>query len=97
MKTLNDFLEQYESFCYGELEDKYEEMLDELYEPVELAGMTIYASEMKNIDPIMFRCGVAEFSSEEYTEHEGEYYLNSDYDDATNEFEEYEAELDDEE
>lgn len=41
-------------------EDEISEWLDEAFEPVELAGMTIHASDMKTIDPIMFRCCAAD-------------------------------------
>jgi hypothetical protein len=41
-------------------EEDFAEYLDEIYEPIEFAGMTIHASDMRTIDPIMFRCGIAE-------------------------------------
>jgi hypothetical protein len=37
-------------------EDEIAEWLDSVYEPIEFAGMTIHASDMKDIDPVMFRC-----------------------------------------
>lgn len=96
-KDLNHFLSDCEAFCYRELEDQYSEYLDECYEPVELAGMTIYASEMSNIDPIMFRCGCADWSSEEFREHEDQYYKTSDYDYAEELYNDYLDEIEEEE
>lgn len=97
-KELIDFLRDgYESFSYNELEDKYAEFLDEIYEPVELAGMTIYASDMQTIDPIMFRCGVSDWHYDYYDEIEGEYYAKEDIELAESELEEHLAELEDEE
>lgn len=96
-KTLEDFLKEYDSFTYSEIEDLFEEFLDECYEPAELAGMTIYASEMKTIDPVMFRCGVSDWASEEFTENGyDEYYRASDYENAENEYQEYLDELENE-
>lgn len=71
MKTLNQFLEELNSFHYEDLEDNYADMLDELYGPVKLAGMTIYASVMRELDPIMFRCSVSDYVSEHYEEYNG--------------------------
>lgn len=79
MKELTEYLEEYNDVTYEEIEDNFKDMLDECYEPVELAGMTIVASDMKDIDPIMFRCSCADYSSEEYEEHEDKYYLKDDY------------------
>lgn len=95
-KTLSDFLSEYKDYTYEEIEDNYAGMLDAAYEPVELAGMTIYASDMKDIDPVMFRCGVADFSSEDYTEHENSYYLITDYTVAENDYNDYLDELENE-
>lgn len=89
MKTLNDFLEKCENYSYEQIKQMARDELDEIYEPVELAGMTIYASEMKSIDPVMFRCYVADYCSENFTEHEGFYYLNDDYENAENDYKDY--------
>jgi hypothetical protein len=37
-------------------DEEIEDWLDSIYQPIEFAGMTIHASDMKHIDPIMFRC-----------------------------------------
>jgi hypothetical protein len=97
IKTLNDFLSEYTNYTYEEIEDNFASMLDECSEPVELAGMTIYASDMKTIDPTMFRCGVADYSSEEYTEHANMYYCSVDMQHAEAAYEEYELELEENE
>lgn len=96
MKKLEDFLDYYTSYEYDEIEDIFETQLDELYEPVEIAGMTIYASHMKQLDPIMFNCGLSDFSSEYYTEHcDGSYYLNDDYEKASADYDDYLNDLED--
>lgn len=83
MKTLNDILEDYESFSYREIEDMYAELLDEFYEPVNLAGMTINPSDMRTIDPFMFRCRCDDYSAEIFAEHTaGVYYRLEDYQEA---------------
>jgi hypothetical protein len=96
-KELEDFLSQFEFFTYSEIEDAYCDFLDEIYEPVELAGMTVNASDMKDIDPIMFRCGCSDWSSEEFVEHGGDYYRKGDYQQAEDEFKDYQQYLKEEE
>ena len=40
----------------------FEEWLDEVYEPVEIAGVTIAASTvLRECDPIAYRCAVADW------------------------------------
>tara|TARA_R100001086_G_scaffold245229_2_gene175889 strand:- start:425 stop:712 length:288 start_codon:yes stop_codon:yes gene_type:complete len=89
MKTLKDYLIDKTCYTYEDIEIYYKEVLDEIYEPVKLAGMTIYASDMKDIDPVMFRCSVADFCSENFIELEGEYYKKDDYEEAAQEYENY--------
>ena len=91
-KTLETFLTEYDNYDYTEIENLFSEYLDEVYESVELAGMTINASDMESIDPVMFRCGVSDWSSEEFEEHEGVYYRTEDFNNANDEYEEYELE-----
>ena len=55
-------------YDYEDIENNYLELLNDIYEPVELAGMTIYASDMRKLDPIMFRCSVSDYSSEDFIE-----------------------------
>lgn len=90
--SLEDYLESEElsTFTYEEIEDLYAEELDESHEPVELAGMTIHASDMKTIDPVMFRCGVADKAGTEFEEFDGLYYDKEEFDQAKEEFDEIE-------
>ena len=92
MKTLEELLEDIEEFQYHEIEDLFEDMLDEIYPSIDLAGMTICASDMKTIDPIMFRCGVSEWSCEEFEEYAGSYYRKDEFEEVQNEFDEQEEE-----
>ena len=42
-------------------EQDLQDWLDEVYEPIEFAGMTLYAGEtMKELDPVMFRCAMSD-------------------------------------
>jgi hypothetical protein len=56
-------------YYYHELEDMYEELLNDYYEPVSICGMN-YAQghALRNLDPIAFRCGVSDWESEEFDE-----------------------------
>ena len=70
-KTLNDFLEEQENFTYEEIEDLYEELLDECHDVIECGGSTFRAGEvLRALDPVTFRCGVADYSSEDFEEAE---------------------------
>ena len=66
------------NYSYEDIQRLYEEFLDEVYEPVELAGMTIHASDMKHIDPTMFSCNVNDYISAEFIEINDFYYRESD-------------------
>ena len=56
-------------YYYHELEDMYEEMLNECYEPVSICGFNYdQGHALRNLDPIAFRCGVSEWDSEEFVE-----------------------------
>jgi hypothetical protein len=47
-----------------ELEEMFDEMLDECHTPYMIADMTYTASEiLKNCDPIAYRVGLADFES----------------------------------
>ena len=44
------------------LEERYNEWLDEVYEPIVFGYLTFYPSDIiKNCDPIAYRCGMADF------------------------------------
>lgn len=56
-------------YFYHELEDMYEEMLNECYEPVSICGFNYdQGHALRNLDPIAFRCGVSEWEGEEFEE-----------------------------
>ena len=93
MKTLEDFLDHKNNFTYEEVEDNFKEHLNDCYGSTNFAGMTIYGSDMKDIDPVMFRCGAADYSSEYYEEVGDLYYQKDDYDDAVDDFDTYESGL----
>ena len=55
----------------NELEEQYEEMLDECYGVFKIGEMTFYPSKiLKNCDPIAYRVGLSDF--EDYLEQEEE-------------------------
>ena len=71
-------------YYYHELEDMYEEQLNECYETVSICGMNYdQGHALRNLDPIAFRCGVSEWEGEEFdeiresdmTEEEIEHYM----------------------
>lgn len=58
-----------ELFYYVELEDMYEEILNECYEPVSICGFDYdQGHALRQLDPIAFRCGVCEYESQEFNE-----------------------------
>lgn len=58
-----------ELYYYHELEDMYEEQLNECYEPVSICGFNYdQGHALRNLDPIAFRCGVCEWEGEEFDE-----------------------------
>lgn len=59
----NDWITDYD------IEKDYETYLDECYEECEIAGYKYSTSDaLKSVDPTAFRCGLADYSSEYYTE-----------------------------
>ena len=47
-----------------ELEEMYDEMLDDVYGEIDVCGMKWWASTvLKRVDPIAYRCGIADFES----------------------------------
>lgn len=56
-------------YFYHELEDMYEDMLNECHEPVSICGFEYdQGRALRNIDPIAFSCGVSEWVDEEFDE-----------------------------
>ena len=56
-------------YFYHEIEDMYEDMLHGCYAPVSICGYDYDAGRaLRLIDEVAFRCGVIDWSSEEYEE-----------------------------
>ena len=56
-------------YFYHELEAMYEEQLNDCYAPISICGYNYDAGRaFRLIDEIAFRCGVSDWSSEEYEE-----------------------------
>lgn len=56
--------EALERFAEDMAYETYDDMLDETYGEVEIAGMTYYTSNaLKEIDPIAYRCGLSDYQS----------------------------------
>lgn len=64
------------SFCEGfnrDVIDQYDDLLNECYEPVQVAGLTFDVSEVIfNCDPIAYRVGLADFESDLIAQQEEE-------------------------
>ena len=100
MRTISDekiieWLEENgkETFCYEEIADQFEETLNEVYGTVNICGQDFDAgTAYRELDPIGFRCGVSDWSSEEFEEICGGYAYKSDYNDAVEALSEEESE-----
>lgn len=58
-----------EMFFYHQIEDKYEDMLNECYDIVKVCGYEYNAGHaLRLLDETAFGCGVSDWSSEEYEE-----------------------------
>lgn len=73
-------------YFYHELEDQYEELLNDCHEVVRICDMKYDAGDvLRAVDPIAFRCGVSdwvgvdfeELSYSDLTEEEREHYIIS--------------------
>ena len=72
-----------------DLEKRYVEFLDEMYEEVTIGCSTFQPSDiLKELDPTAFRCGMVDWEdSEGFVEIQGEYYDPNDVKEALGEFE----------
>jgi len=53
----------YEKFTQEELEEQFDEMMDELYPPYKIGELTYYASQiLNNCDPIAYQISVQEYA-----------------------------------
>lgn len=53
--------DEFEYLTESEMEDRYIELLDEIYDEVKIGNLTVSAGDvMKTMDPIAFRIGVSE-------------------------------------
>lgn len=90
MKTISDekIIEWLEDngkdvYTYSELEDLYEEDLNDIYPEVKIGELIFSAGDiLRSCDPIAFRCGVSDWSSQEFEEIGDVYARKNDYDDA---------------
>lgn len=81
------------AFQYSELEDLYEETLNDIYDDVKIGELIFSAGDIvRNLDPVAFRCGVSDWSSEEFEEIGDVYARKEDYDDAIEALSEEESE-----
>ena len=70
MMTDYDFYRDGKGYTYDEVADEYEELLDELYEEVQIGDLTFTPGRIvRELDPIAFRVGVSDYSSEYFTEY----------------------------
>jgi hypothetical protein len=70
-KLFNSAMEAYEE--EHNTEEAYEELIDEISEEVKIGSLTYSAGRtLKEIDPIAFRCGMADESDRFYEEFEEE-------------------------
>lgn len=70
--------DQFEVISEREAEERYEQMIDDCHEVVEVCGYSYSPSHvLKNVDPIAFRCGFSDYCSfmeeQEHTLVEGFY------------------------
>ena len=92
MKTREEKIrEELESLTDYEIEEEYENMLNEVYEPVSICGYDYeQGTVLRRLDPVAFGCGVSEYLAEEFEEivmkyqddiegtwYESEYYRKS--------------------
>lgn len=67
-KQLELIQKELPSYTYPDIEEMYKELLDKEYKPVEFAGMKVYASHMKDIDPTMFNLYVSRYKAVKFKE-----------------------------
>jgi hypothetical protein len=76
-----------------DLKELYIEMLDEVYGEIDVCGSSQMAgSLLEDCDPTMFRCGMSDWSSEEFEELDNGYMRKDDYEELENILEEEEEE-----
>jgi len=62
--TENEFDERLEGAVDVEVDDNYDYILDDIYEPYKIGELTFYASAiLKELDPIAYRCGISDEKS----------------------------------
>jgi len=73
-KKTGEITHEFRTYSYREIEDLYEDYLDEVYPDQTAFGCPVSARDYKDsIDPVAFRCGCSDYSSEYYTEIDSEY------------------------
>lgn len=81
-----------EPISESELDQRYRDMLDEVYGEVTIAGLTYQTSDaLESVDPTAYRCGFSDWLDDEtLIEVDGEYFNRADW-------EEYQEALEEEE
>ena len=80
-------------YTYSELENLYEQTLNDIYDDVKIGELTFSAGDIvRSLDPTAFRCGVSDWASEEFEEVGDVYARKEDYDDAVEALSEEESE-----
>lgn len=63
------FKEVLEQAVQAEVEEHYDDTLDECYPPYKIGCCTFYASRvLKELDPIAYRCGISDFVDAELSD-----------------------------
>ncbi len=96
-KTIDELVEEkvVEELEPIDQEEAYNNMLDECYPEVNIAGMTYSTSHaLKELDPTAYRCGMSDYfgCDETCTYIDGEYYNTDDVDGIRDEIEEEQEE-----
>ena len=81
-----------------EMDEKYDEFLDEVHETVQIGSCAFSPSEvLRELDPIAYRCGFSDFTDMDYIEFDGGYLEKDDFNQLESDYEDYLKELEEEE
>ena len=86
-----------ETFEYSCTDEEYDEYLDNIFDEVEIYGMTYAVSyALKELDPTAYRCGKSDFESDFELENCEEYQdLQTELDELESQLDDLQTELDD--
>lgn len=73
------FISQYSTYTVYGLEEQYDNMLDECYDDIDVAGLNFSPSRvLEAVDPIAYQCRLNDYTAANYTElSNGDYALSS--------------------